>query len=353
MNQKISLTKSESFGPLSSPLHLQLDFPKLPQRDSTLSFHLSLQNVSKNSISIYRDLSIGVVIFAELRTVKGELIDLWQGPVFQIPTLVNGSKELPSLKSIKRDYEWPSFYKKIDKSMGDVRIQFNYDTRIVEPPLEKYSPPVERSMIYSNSIVLRAKDNMIHVLGNYHKILPHISRDYIKKGLKLTKEYDDRVEKSAIPILRAITPDGVVRRTILTPYDLENLVHLKNNQDALDFVRLFTARDTHFLFRESNFLEIQSESDTRDNGLGIDISEYWWRKYRLNSPVIKKIGDSYTVNRYLISYPNAITKKCKIYLSDERVHENGKYQHKIAKIIDESPFDNGFDDKPNIHLPYY
>lgn len=347
MNLQSGQAKFDSSGPLYAPLQLQLSIPNSPQKAKTLRFHLSLRNLSKNPVATYLDLSILSVISAELRTAKGDLINLWQGPLFQVALYLDGSRILPPLKSMENDWEWPEFYKNIDESMGEVQLQFVYNTGLIAPPLQNYKPPIKETIIFSNTLLLIAKGNIVHVLGDYHKLYPRIRRGYIQSGLHLTKQYDAQVEKPSVPVLRAIAADGMVRRTILTPYDLEGLVHLKTPQDALDFVRLFSARETRFLFRNTNFIEIYNKVPPREEGLGMDM--YLNEKHRLSDPIVKKTREGYSVNRYLVTYPDASTKKSRLYLSAENVTESGKYQHRVAKVIAQSPFDGWLSFSP----PYY
>lgn len=347
MNPQVNKGKLDSSGPLRAPLELQLSIPNSPQKAKSLRFHLSLRNLSKNPVATYLDLSIPAVVSAELRTANGILIDLWQGPVFQLPLYRDGSKMLPPMKSMESNWEWPKLYKTIDESMGEVQLQFVYDTGLVAS--ENYKPPIDQTTICSNPIVLRAKGDMVHVLGDYHKLYPRIHRDYLQSGLQFTKQYDAQAEKPSVPVLRAIAPDGTVRRTILTPYDLEGVVHLKNPQDALDFVRLFTARETRFLFRKTNFFEIYNKPLPGEEGHGMDMSLFLSRKFKMGAPTVKKTRAGYSVERCLLTYPDASTKKSRLYLSKENVSESGKYQQGVPRVFAESPFDEYL----NISPPYY
>lgn len=112
---------------------------------------------------------------------------------------------------------------------------------------------------------------------------------------------------------------------------------LNKPEEALAFVRLFTNLDTHYLFKDSDWIEVfNGKTDILGGEMypgGVFKND--WEKFGLFEPKITTTADGFLIERCLLN------SKKEIFHSEERVGIDGEYSMKIKSIIQknsEAPF---------------
>jgi len=98
--------------------------------------------------------------------------------------------------------------------------------------------------------------------------------------------------------------------------DLKGRVAIKSAEEALDFVRLFTAPETHYLFHDSRYIEPTAE-EQRDMNLALKPVTY------------KETNGSFAIERNLVS------RDGKLVRATERVTAEGDYSLEATEVVDE------------------
>jgi hypothetical protein len=113
---------------------------------------------------------------------------------------------------------------------------------------------------------------------------------------------------------------------IRTVADLQGKVTIETPEQALELVRLFTGADTHYLFRDSRHVEPRPA--THVPGLA-EYSPDYARRVSLQPPRVRKEGDDFVIERYLLD------RHRKLYRVTERVGSKGSYALESMQIVDE------------------
>lgn len=136
--------------------------------------------------------------------------------------------------------------------------------------------------------------------------------------------------------LRLVAVKGKEKTMIASVADLKDRVNIMTPEQALDFVRLFTAPETHFLLSDSAYIEPRLTND-RISGVGEYTAEYN-KQMQLKAEVLKTDVDGFVIER------NLLDKTGKLFRVIERVSKNGVYALEKKVLID---------DKPPIAYPLY
>lgn len=331
-----------------SELGLKVRFQKNHQPLEETRFVITLTNRSKRPINVAESLSFISVVCAELRDEYGRLLDVWEGPIARWPVMENDVMKLAPLASISREFTWPRYYYGIRNKSNTMQCRFLYDTGIYVDH-SKSNRKTQRANVFSNAIALQCENNVIRVVGDWHVLFPKVTVPGFRKDLELHKTLNLEAGRSEEALIDLCLIDKSRKRTVSTIDDLYGLVELKSPEEALRFVRLFTGIDTHYLFRGLNVLEVGENSLIYDDGIGVVLSSYWDENYHYEKPTVRKSGDSYVIERCLITYPDLKTTKSLFYRSQETVTVAGKYTHEVLKVIKEGKGT----DKLSLDLPYY
>jgi hypothetical protein len=129
--------------------------------------------------------------------------------------------------------------------------------------------------------------------------------------------------------LRLVAVKGEDKIEILIVSDLKERVVIKSPDEALEFVRLFTSIETHFLFKDIHSIEPRVADDAP--GIG-EYTEEYERRMGLE-PVRSSVeGDSFVIER------NLVDNERKLFRAIERVGQDGAYSLETTRTIDaESP----------------
>lgn len=130
--------------------------------------------------------------------------------------------------------------------------------------------------------------------------------------------------------MRLVAVQGESKYMLNTRTGLVDFVTIKNGQQALDFVRLFSRKETHYLFDDADFLELpayktgsafwynnESAKRARDAGVPID-----------NPPVhVNQTNGAYRITRYAMDWHRNILRVV------ETIGTNGAYRISNRKIV--------------------
>ena len=119
------------------------------------------------------------------------------------------------------------------------------------------------------------------------------------------------------------------RRTILPcTTSLRGYVKLKNDDEALAFVRLFTSVDSHYLFKDSLGIEIRHVQRPPLVVKYATMSMKPFKDLRLFDPRVRKTAKgSFVIERFVL------TPKGKIVRTEETVEPNGSYTAKVIMTL--------------------
>lgn len=125
--------------------------------------------------------------------------------------------------------------------------------------------------------------------------------------------------------LRLFAVQGEGKREISSPAALQGMVSIESSAQALDFVRLFTSLDTHFLFPSLGLVEPRLASGAP--GPGEYTGEYA-RQAGLSPASVRAEGDSFIVEQNLLERSGAL------YRVASRVGRDGSYAELSRRALD-------------------
>lgn len=126
--------------------------------------------------------------------------------------------------------------------------------------------------------------------------------------------------------LRLIAVKGEERREVLSPCALQRLVRIEEPGQALEFARLFTSIETHYLFPDLGLIEPRLTPGTA--GPGEYTAEYA-RQVGLSPALAREKEDSFVVERSLLARSGAL------YRVTEEVDRDGRLAEQSRVVIDE------------------
>jgi hypothetical protein len=126
--------------------------------------------------------------------------------------------------------------------------------------------------------------------------------------------------------LRLIAVKGGEKMEIPSVSDLKGRVVIRSPEEALEFVRLFTSIETHYLFPDIQYIEPTLVNNAP--GLG-EYTEEYKQRMNLEPPRYRQEGDVYVIER------NLVDRDGKFFRATERVGRDGDYSLLKALIIDE------------------
>jgi hypothetical protein len=125
--------------------------------------------------------------------------------------------------------------------------------------------------------------------------------------------------------LRLTYVKGGEKTLLLRVSDLEGKVCLDTPGQALEFVRLFSAIDTHYLFPDYPYMEPREGEDQTGPG---EYAPSYTAKVNLAAPGARREGEAFIVERNLLDRQN------RLFRSRERVDPDGHYTLEDVQIID-------------------
>lgn len=126
--------------------------------------------------------------------------------------------------------------------------------------------------------------------------------------------------------LQLVAVKGDDKVLIPTIPDLKGRVVIKSPEEALEFVRLFTAPDTHYLFRDSRYIEPNLMSTTPTI---VEYSDDYQKQMNLQPPETGREDSVFTIQRNLVTAPRRLIR------ARERVGADGEYSIVETQVIDE------------------
>lgn len=125
--------------------------------------------------------------------------------------------------------------------------------------------------------------------------------------------------------LRLFAVQGEEKREVSSPAALQGLVSIEEPAQALDFVRLFTNLETHFLFPGLGLVEPRLASGTPRPG---EHTGEYARQAGLSPASARQEGESFIVEQSLIDPSGAL------YRVTSRVGRDGSYAELSRRVID-------------------
>jgi len=149
-----------------------------------------------------------------------------------------------------------------------------------------------------------------------------ISRAFVREEWKFFKGSDRPLGLPIEAFLKLVAVKGYEQKILRTTTSLKGYVQIKSPNDALSFVRLFTDLDTHYLFEDSEYIEVRPANKKTSWG-ELPVQEF--RKLGLKEPSVMKDGEHFVVVRYVVDADR------NIFQIQERISPSGDYQ--ITKMI--------------------
>ncbi|OGX44053.1 MAG: hypothetical protein A3H41_01645 [Omnitrophica WOR_2 bacterium RIFCSPLOWO2_02_FULL_45_28] len=169
-----------------------------------------------------------------------------------------------------------------------------------------------------------------------------ISLSFETNGYKFYQGYPGKIGEPREAFLKLVAVKDKKQVILPSSNSLKGYVALKTHSDALEFVRLFTSIDTHYLFEGTHFIEVKDAGyddpmKLRDDGHGgllqgggLSYGELTNKKFKelgLFEPKVQKVQNGFIIERCLVNYERDIIH------SLETVRSDGEYSIKIKKII--------------------
>ncbi len=145
-------------------------------------------------------------------------------------------------------------------------------------------------------------------------------------------------------ILRLYAIKDSEHRLILSPTDLKDTVEITSEEDALKFVRFFTAPDTHIFF-DLYAIEGLPQEDNPYHPFGT-IPKRLWEKFNLKPVRVYREGTNFVIQRYLVFYPHQeLLFPKRLVAVKEYVTPTGSYSLELQEEIADG------DDIADIKMP--
>jgi hypothetical protein len=101
-------------------------------------------------------------------------------------------------------------------------------------------------------------------------------------------------------------------------------VRILDEKQALEFIRLFTGLETHYLFDNNELIEVFPSLHQPSWG---ELSKEEFRRLGLQKPTVSKSDTAFVIVRFLADTGG------KIYRVEERVYPNGKYKIESRELV--------------------
>jgi hypothetical protein len=333
--------------PCDSDVALDLVCPAEPQARQDPVFDLTVTNRSGRELVIDNGLSPYVVIFPDIRDERGHRIALQQGPTARVPISPLQFGKLDPLGRVTKRLSWRQFYLNNPPIAGILRVRFLYDTTYAAGAAAAHGLGVWRGAVLSNTVAVKVTRDSVRVLGSWHRIRPLVALSCLRRDCSLAKVIAPRESAPEECCLHLESVLHGVRHRVVTTTQLQGLVNIQSRRQALEYVRLFTDLDTHYLFADSNILEVHDDVAAGEP-FGLMSGFLPEGPRRLRRVAVARTARGFRIERDLATYPRADGKSLVIRVV-ERVSKDGKYQRTVVRVIAECP-PNG---EPGVLLPYY
>ena len=130
--------------------------------------------------------------------------------------------------------------------------------------------------------------------------------------------------------LYGVSPQDMVR--IATPVDLSRITRaVRSESEALEFVQLFTAPQTHYLFDQPRVLIDLTIADTEPRGFGV-IDRGLAQRLALRVPQVAAENGAFHIDRCLVGAdPRGDVRS--VLVRSERVHRDGRYEIVSERVV--------------------
>jgi len=337
-----------------SELGLQVHFSQKACPRKQLVFSLEFRNRSDRTLTINRVESVPCLA----RDNKGEIrnISLPAGcpPTFceyvSLPrngALVVGEEGRP--------HRWSDHYYEPPSGIS-LSARFYYCPFYYYPWTTYFHLPenltVWMGSTLSNSVILRFARDRIYI-ENEHRHESEVSMPLLKKGFRFFKCVENKEADPVESSLHLIVHDGRHEHIVKHTTDLEGFVHIQNSREALQLVRFLTGLQTHYFFKNLNYIEVRAQQPNSNELYGV-LSQQKWNMLKLRDPQVTRERNSFLIKRTLVAYPPSQELSPIIYRSIERVFLDGKYTHEVEHIVSDCCFTKStvWDPLPGVQFPW-
>ena len=126
--------------------------------------------------------------------------------------------------------------------------------------------------------------------------------------------------------LRLVLVKGEAKIELANASKLKGRVIIKNSEEALEFARLITSIDTHYLFPDIDYIEPQEGNNAEIIGT---YSKEYGKRLGLRPTNASSEGAVYRIER------NLVDKSQRLYRTTESVGKDGAYSITKLDLIDE------------------
>lgn len=166
------------------------------------------------------------------------------------------------------------------------------------------------------NIVLHLQPKSIH-----ERRPERINLTSLDKNCALYAGRTGMIDNSKLPPTNVVLVKGSDRRIVSRFTGLRGYASIQTQDQALEFVRLFTGLTTQMYFKESNldnaFIEVTPTERTPSIG---EMPKHQYKRLGLQAPAVTIDRDGYTVTRFVTSFGRRLFK------IKERVSFDGGYQ---------------------------
>lgn len=143
---------------------------------------------------------------------------------------------------------------------------------------------------------------------------------------RLEGRYEGRADAVGLPLepflrLRATTSDA--QQAVSWPSDLQGLVRIASEEQAIEFVRLFTSVDTWYRFPAFNYIEIIASPTEREGQFApLVVSPSDFKALDVPTIAVTRTEGVFRIRRTLLQLGNG---SAEVVIVDEHVWPNGRY----------------------------
>lgn len=314
--------------PASQPRYvapLSLLVEPLKAKDGTFDeFRLKLVNRSTRPVDADQSWGMGVAVFFEQvpEPVRQGSTDPYLG--------LDQMTKLRPDASLATTMKWSWLIRPMP-APTDLRVRFAYDTGGLVQMASMHGVTLRKISVYSGWWKLPADPKLRPV--RCPTAAERLSLTSLLPPWSLVGTVDASGRPSVTLVGSGRAPTSEIRT-------LRGKVRIVAPEQALEYVRLFSSLDTHYLFR--------SDVVEASEGFGFaKVPPYLCGRLNLKAPRVRRIGQRFEIERLLAVYPARYMDPPKLIRSLEYVDEDGAYLRLEGMTYDDP------DVRDSLHLPYY
>lgn len=235
---------------------------------------------------------------------------------------------------------WDDLFQSPAPTTGTISFRLTYDSRMLHQAATQHGAYVTPVSVRSNWVSLLFVKGAVKVRQRF-SVAERVVLTSLVSGARLQLENGPHALFPSMTWIR-----GGHKRRVECPRDLIGKVSIRNSEQALEYVRLFTSGDKLGVFG-GRIVEVGGDDESPADVVRLNAA--YWKKLKLHHPRVRRVGSRFEISRVMARYPERHLGACQLFKSLEFVTERGDHTILEDGILAEVPAL----EYPFISLPYH